>query len=221
MTYEKLNTKERPEIVNILPQLTSFERIKDRIIYKLVSKDSEQLADRPYIPYLNLAIIFLIALDIADKEIVSIPIRNNFLPIWNVEAETLMDFAHKNTPLLLPLTFKSMESVIKEFKEDVTSPDAEECPPFFILSNKSGCWGATSILYDGILKQIAEELQSDYFIIPSSVHETIIFSDDYLVSKYELYETIRNVNENVVSSREFLSDFPYYYDRNQEKLLIP
>lgn len=45
----------------------------------------------------------------------------------------------------------------------------------YVLSNRERSWGAGCILYPGELKKAASRLGGDLVVLPSSVHETMIF----------------------------------------------
>lgn len=78
--------------------------------------------------------------------------------------------------------------------------------------------GAICLLYDGILDQIWKFLKEDYYIIPSSIHETLIVrASEADVDK--LNEIIQEVNHSAVSPEEVLSDHAYFYARKRQKLL--
>ncbi|BFK89655.1 DUF5688 family protein [Blautia coccoides] len=212
---------ETTKLKNPLTHFTDFDDVKDQILYKLVSKNATEFSGRPYMPYLDLAIIFFIALDITDDGLLSIPINNDLLRVWDVDTKALMACAQKNTPNLFPLSFESMDSMIEEHSDEISLQDNENYLPCFILSNETRCFGATSILYDGVLHLIRGLLKKNYFIIPSSIHELLILPDDGTKDKDYFRETICFVNEKLVAPDERLSDHPYYYDRSLGKLLIP
>ena len=209
------------KLINTMLHLHNFDYVKDQILYKLVSKDAQELEGRPYIPYLDLAINFHVVLEVVGSRLISIPIYNDFLKMWNVDVETLMACARNNISSLLPHKFSTLESIIKDLSTGMPLPDVEDEPPAFVLSNELNFWGATAILNDEVQKEIGNILQMNYFVIPSSIHELIIFPDDCIANKDDLREVICSVNEDYVDSSEVLSDHPYYYDRSLGKLLIP
>lgn len=201
--------------------LLDFKQIKNRIIFKLVNakRNAEQLADMPHLPFLDLAIVFCIVLKMSPSGTISIPIHNEHLKLWNVDTETLDTHARRNGLHILPPTLEAMASILKEQGASVK----DECDrnPTFVLSNEKVFWGAASLLYDGILQTVGDLLHMNYFVLPSSIHETIIYPDGPDISTEELNETIQFANENIVDPPEILSDHAYYYDRKQGRLVIP
>ena len=66
--------------------------------------------------------------------------------------------------------------------------------------------------------QALEDAGVDLFIIPSSVHETILVPDDGVMKRTELESMIRDINANEVSPKDRLSDTLYHYDSKDHKL---
>ena len=55
-------------------------------------------------------------------------------------------------------------------------------------------------------------------MIPSSVHEMIIVPMTESITRKELDQMVKEVNENVVDPEEILSDHVYIYDAGKEVL---
>ena len=85
--------------------------------------------------------------------------------------------------------------------------------PMFCLTNKSKMNGASLLLQEDIRKQIGECLGSDYFVIPSSIHEVLILSDNGIFQVPELNAMVQEVNETQVERQEQLSDKVQFCDK--------
>ncbi len=85
-----------------------------------------------------------------------------------------------------------------------------------VLTNSAGIFGASSLFYPFILEMIGERMGGNYFILPSSVHETILIPDneDYFLS--ELEEMVWEINRTELMAEDWLSDSVYYFDRNRK-----
>ena len=64
-----------------------------------------------------------------------------------------------------------------------------------------------------IRKQIGECLGSDYFVIPSSIHEVLILPDNGIFQVPELNAMVQEVNETQVERQEQLSDKVQFCDK--------
>lgn len=85
--------------------------------------------------------------------------------------------------------------------------------PMFCLTNESKMNGASLLLQEDIRKQIGECLGSDYFVIPSSVHEVLILPDNGIFQVPELNAMVQEVNETQVERQEQLSDKVQFCDK--------
>ena len=66
------------------------------------------------------------------------------------------------------------------------SLDDPWCSNLYVLTNKSRINGAAGIMYEGVLKKLADKLESDMYILPSSIHEVIILPKSPMFNKEEL-----------------------------------
>ena len=89
---------------------------------------------------------------------------------WNVNYSDLMQLAEVNTPRLFPVTFYGINEVLKQLHVDI---DLSECgeEQLYVLTNRQKVNGASVILYPQTLSWVAEQLKSDFYILPSSIHE--------------------------------------------------
>ena len=69
------------------------------------------------------------------------------------------------------------------------------------------------------LHELAESLESDLYILPSSVHEVIAVSSD-MGSPEMLAQMVVEVNMQEVSLDERLSNQVYHYDKDLRKLTL-
>ena len=172
----------------------------------------------PYIPFLDLAIVFCIILEATPSGTATIPIHKDLFSSWNINISTLYTYASKNGPHIFPPNLTPLADVVREIcPSEATDNDIG---PLLVLSNPENQWGAASILYSGILQKIGELLQMNYFVIPSSIHEVLIYPELLGLTEKELNETIQWVNETTVDPQDFLSDHAYYFDCKQGRLML-
>ncbi len=90
----------------------------------------------------------------------------------------------------------------------------------YVLTNSRGINGASCILYREVIHEFAHDLNSNLYIIPSSIHEVAIVKDDGYISKEELIDMVIGVNELEVDQEDYLSNNVYYYDRNKDMITL-
>lgn len=204
---DKLNI----EVNNIL----NFEDIKKDIVIRLVNyeKNREQLKKCPYLLFNDLAITFRWLAHQDSKGIASSLITNDEFKQWNISIDRLYDIALINTRTRFPYKLDSMRNLFKDFFEGIDIDDIEDNEvELYVLTNEAGINGASCILYEGVIEEFAKEMESDIYILPSSIHEVILLRDDGR-STSELKELVREANTTVVGIMDILSDTVYRYDR--------
>ena len=69
-----------------------------------------------------------------------------------------------------------------------------------------------------MLASLAKEYDTDFYVIPSSIHEVILVSaeDDSMLAEYR--RMVQDVNKRFVDPEEILSDQVYYYEQKLQKM---
>ena len=87
----------------------------------------------------------------------------------------------------------------------------------YVLTNDTKVNGAAAILNDDIRQEIAEKV-GDFYMLPSSIHETLIIPKDAGMEFKELEQMVQEVNQTQVAPGERLSDHVYEYDAKEHEL---
>jgi hypothetical protein len=215
----------------------AFEAMKQNIVYRLVSyeKNRKLLKKIPHVSFLDLAIIFHCLVHDNEDGIGTIRITNEHLKFWDISLEELQQLADRNTRRRFPPVIRSMEEVIKglisedHFKDDDLIEEMRPHIPghqsagthgMYILSNPKGINGAACLLYNNVLKRFSDRVQSDLFILPSSIHEVILVPDEKTVTREILAAMVKDVNRTQVAGDEVLSDRVYYYSRGNNAITM-
>ncbi|MCI8268628.1 MAG: hypothetical protein HFG55_03000 [Lachnospiraceae bacterium] len=214
--------------------LNNFENVKSRIMMRLIHTDSnlELLEEVPYIPYLDLSIVFYLFLERSSSGQMTTLIHNEFLSHWQVDAQELLHLALRNTPAEYPPELRSMSEVMKDiarqnmgddYDEEYLSQlleDDEHFSPLYVLSNHAGIYGACCMLYHNTLKNFADNLEKDLIIIPSSIHEVLLTPDNGEMSYDYLNSMVTSINHSEVPAEDQLSDHIYLYTRADDRIRI-
>ena len=89
----------------------------------------------------------------------------------------------------------------------------------FVISNKQQINGAVNMMYDDVLSDIAEQVGTDLYIIPSSIHECIAVSCE-VISAEALAEMVNEVNADCVKDEEVLSSHVYRFNAQEKTLAL-
>lgn len=212
-----------------IKDLTDFTEIRERIAFKLINTEANQelLEDIPNLSWLDLSIVFYLILGSnAEGQMTSL-IHNHHLSLWGKTGEELYRLAKENTPRLLPVKIRHILDALKEAGE-ITEEDWKEEKdleqdremPMYVLTNGVGLNGACCMLPEMGIEILAEQLNCDLVVLPSSVHEVLSVPYDSHEDLRALMEIVEGINRSDVSSEERLSDRIYYYSREDGMHLV-
>lgn len=198
-----------------------YDKARERIVMKLINaKKNEQLLKKvPHILIYDLAIVFLCSVSDFMNEYATILIHNQHIKMWNISLEDLYEVAKDNSPRILAPRLDNLHDVFAYITDE--SLPFLEALNMHILTNYLKIHGATCMVYPGLLEEIAEVFEDDLIIIPSSIHETLVFPKDNLPEEYSiehLNDMIQEVNETQLTDDEILSDHIYWYHRNTKEI---
>lgn len=208
--------------------LLKFDEAKDKIVFQLINAEQnrEMLSNMPHRDYLDLAVIYRWYLGSDSKGSMSSMVDNNLAKKLGFTEEQLFKAAVENTKEIMKPTIKNMTEIfvsmcVKDgMPEEVAKMmigDMEEEHPMWVISNENGVHGAASMLYEDLLQDLAVKIDSDLYILPSSVHETLAISTKF-GDPQMLAEMVSDVNMTEVSLEERLSNQVYFYDKDLRKI---
>lgn len=202
--------------------LQNYEELKGKFACKLIhrGKNEKLLNDIPYVPWMDLATVVFVLLEVSPYGTATVLVRKEHLEIWGLTEAQLFDEAKKNTPILLPYQFCPMRKLLREICPYAVDEGEEEEESLYVLSNKLRSFGAASMLYEGILEKVGQKLGENYYILPSSIHEVIVVPESKSPVKQDLEEMVREINETQVEEEEVLSDRVYYFSRKENRLFL-
>lgn len=179
------------------------ENIMPRLFIEVMNAGREELKSRPHRIVLDMAIACRV--NMVNH---SVPVTNELLKMLNrhegVTEEEIVREAILNAPNIKPVKFGKVNQVLG------TKNKAEM---YFVSTNGFG--SAASLFYPWEMGRIEYRLGGGYVVIPSSVHEVLVFPDDGITMKdaEDLSRFIKSVNEDksCISPDEILSWVPYHY----------
>lgn len=172
--------------------------------------DPKSLQDDAFFAkFLDMAVVFVL-MDHSDPnrprykivdavDMVSLDIRLN----------EIMDAANANCKKV-GYRIMPMEDAISEITGIEIPSDAPY--PMYVGTNPERILGASILMYETYLEDLAAQIEDDLCIAPSSIHEVLIFPLS-LVQPSKIIEIVRDVNRTVVLPQEKLSDSVYIYRR--------
>lgn len=198
--------------------VTDYGNMQDRIIFRLVNytKNEDVLKNCPHIRLYDLALTFRWIAHTDDIGISTALVTDRELRIWGITVQELLLTARENTRRIFPPKIVNMDHYLEEFGKDMTGMDTGS--PMYIMTNEQQINGATVLVYEGVLQQFAGEIRSDFFLLPSSIHEMILIPERSHMDAGILLDMVREANRSIVSPVDFLSGSVYYYSRKNNRI---
>jgi len=153
----------------------------------------------------------------------SFKVKPVHLEKYGIERETLFTVAKECTEnwFTCQTMFDMLKSLMPENLNDFDDFDVNMMGaiPMYVLTNESKTHGASVMCFEKKLKIVADKLNDDLYILPSSIHEIIVVPAKGNEEE-RLTGMVREVNATQVDTEEQLSDHIYYYDRAANKVLL-
>ena len=167
-----IRVKNEPELSFDVSNLTDIFKVRDKIIPVLISEEmnKEYLADKPYTTVSDMAVVYKINLGGDSDGRMSAPVTNQLLDSYGISKEELKDIAFANLSEQ-EMDFMTMREMLAKMMgidlQDLNDPRIAMLPPdagipMYILSNQEKINGASAMLSDKVMDNIAEKLGGDF-----------------------------------------------------------
>lgn len=176
---------------------------KDRIVINLISteKNGHLLNHCPHREILDMAVIYRQVVFLADGSFNGSIVTNQQLNSLDITEEELHSLALANTERMFPVDIHPLDEKI------------------YLVTNQCKAHGAATMLYEGLLAEIAEKFQDDLYIIPSSIHEIILIGITG-ENADRMRALVVDANRDMVKKPVILTDTIYQYRRNEKDLIV-
>lgn len=191
--------------------------ILDNVVYQIVNaeRNTGRLADVPSRPVENLAAIYRVIVKL-EGYTGSYTVSNRIMRNAGISFDELEKAARENTERE-GFEIRTMAEIMGElvgFDHDMNGG-----PSVFVMTNKERMNGAAILLYEDQLAMLADRMQEDFFIIPSSIHELLAIPVSQ--AEYDVLKSmVKEVNDTQVMPEEILSYEVYRYYRETGELRV-
>ena len=198
----------------------SWDSVKEHIQPFLLSiKWNRELMERLVCtPFLDLAICYQICLDSGDVGMMTLQVDKHLLGKWHISKKELHEQAILNMEQegYGIIRMSDIAGAGIDGAEEIAQ--TEEMTGFAIMTNRRRKYGAAGILKKELLQDYAAKYDQNLILLPSSIHEFVIFTDDGTADRAYMNGMVREVNLQAVLSEERLGDHGYYYDRKKNTI---
>lgn len=208
--------------------LGNYHEIQQDLFVRLfnVDKYREDLKDAVYRQIGDIALVLYVCLGESEGVISSTKIRRAFVEAWGMDEQEVFDQAILNTYLKTPPRLYKIERLLADpgycgetFMEGEQNIvlDRESCGN--CLSTEKRINGAVAIFMPGVARKISQLLDSDLYLVFTSIHEVMIHSDTTVGA-----EDLRNILQETVrfmtAEEDFLTYKIYHYERKTGRFSV-
>ena len=214
----------------LVPEDVNLTNIKKNVIAELMSRytASECMDTVPHRMYEDMYIVYRWVVKLDDNGVFSTLIDNNLMDAINITEDELYKCAMVNTKRLIVPQIKTLDSVIRQMmrKEGKTDREirkslgkADKDTRIYILTNKQNFRASTAIMFDSVRRKIADKLESDFYVVPTSVNESLIVPATCDIDPSRLWQMLAESNAYYLGDEDqILSDSIYYYSAESGEL---
>ena len=186
---------------SLFVKLINTER-NEALIEKCISKE-----------FLDLSAVVRVVLKMDKEGMSSMALSKKDAENLGMTEEEIYAAALANTLRLFPPKLMNLGRYV-EMSIGVKLPLGEDEVTTYILTNQKEVDGAFYFMSLEVVGAIAEALEDDLYILPSSVNEVLLVRASELEDGVdELKEMVRDANETVVAEKDILSYNVYHYDK--------
>lgn len=200
----------------------TYSGVSDTLRVKVINYEENKclLEQIPYVRVLDLAMICYSVVNNAVIQNGAITVYRSHLEMWGVSEEELFEKALVNSCRYEREQLVSMWDVLDELTQEASADiplEEAETGKMYVLTNERRINGASVLCYPGIFRRCVQELQKDFYILPSSIHELILIPiDEYKES--DLLKMVQEVNDEQVAKEELLSYHVYRYYAKDDRI---
>ena len=207
------------------------EVLADRVTDPEYIKDHARLGIRPQADdgamtqkYLDLELYVYVDLDATDQNRSMFSVHPEHIEMLGITWEELLQIATENMDYTAKTLIQVMKEILieegcPEYMVDMMTPK-QECPEMYVISTDNRFRGASALAVTNELYELADLLDSDLIILPSSIHEIIVVPADNFDNAEKLREMVTEINSTEVEENEKLSDNVYRFSRYSGEVTI-
>lgn len=207
-------------------ELMDYDTAKSRLFVRLINYDRNADILRDVVHKTLGDIVFTVYAIVDETEfgIVSTKVLKSMVKKWDKNEDDIFNEAIKNTYYLTPPRIYKWEGVLcdesyagESFMNDEDICDLDKSFSGNILSTTRKTNGAVAVFLPGVAERIAELLDSDFYMVFTSIHEVMIHSTGSGVDPKDLKLVLQDILRKVTPSSDYLTEKIYKYNRRTHK----
>lgn len=207
-------------------ELMDYDTAKSRLFVRLINYDRNADILRDVVHKTLGDIVFTVYAIVDENEfgIVSTKVLKSMVKKWDKNEDDIFNEAIKNTYYLTPPRIYKWEGVLcdesyagESFMNDEDICDLDKSFSGNTLSTTRKTNGAIAVFLPGVAERIAELLDSDFYMVFTSIHEVMIHSTGSGVDPKDLKLVLQDILRKVTPSSDYLTEKIYKYNRRTHK----
>lgn len=204
-------------------QFMDWNKIRQRIRCRLINTEKNKilLSDVPHRDILDMSVVYYYWVTITGSVEGTINICNQHMKFWDTDENTLYSEAWQNMRKAGEADVSNIIDHINSTLDMTQTNDINRLNgQMYVLSNSNRLYGAIYMTDLEKLAEIAEKMDTDLWILPSSIHEVILIPCNYTDDAKKLADMVSEINKTELSAEEILSCHVYYFSRKTARISI-
>ena len=200
-----------------------IENIEKKVVCQVINSEFNKkvLMTCPSKKIMDLSVILRVIVNKDRSGVSSFILTNDIIEKTDIDTDRLFEKALENTKKLFPFELYPLVDIIRDRLRESDYPDDDPLiNRIYVISDPYKFLGSSALLYPEIFERLSEELDSDLYIMPSSIRDLIVLPSDDFYDKRALNEMVIRVNREDVSAEDKLSDSLYSYNRKKKKIYL-
>lgn len=199
--------------IDVRATIGSWENVQSRLAVRLINTVWNQkfLQTLPHREYMDLSLVAYMDFVKNEDGIVSMAVTPNLLQMWRIDEEELFQTALSNL-MNEKFIIRDMEEVIQEMRGEKIKPTPYDGQNF-VFTDKFRKYGSRGLLRTDLLSQFAEEMGTDLFILPDSVHDLILTPVRSELTDADINDMMEVIRVFSEPEQDSLSNSVYYFSR--------
>ena len=224
---DDLNRIKKADIYEKTRVIRDYEKTKPRLFIRLLNADkySADLQDAVYKTLGDIALVLYMKVTEYEGCVTSTKIRQGMLEQWGKECDEVFQEAILNTYFMSPPRIYRWEQMIfnPEYEGESFMNLGDKCElkkdaMGNCLSTTKKTNGAVAVFLPGVAEQLAYMLDSDFYMVFTSVHEVMVHKADG-VDAVDLSIILQDTLEEATPKEDFLTRKIYKYEKDTHRFL--
>ena len=194
---------------------TDYRRTCPMLRGRLINteRNAEFLKDVPHREFFDLSLVYYVEIPHPGRqEAGSILVQDGHMQLWEVTEQELYNQTMKNMEGTDRASILNIADILADMPGFLSGNLPGVGVPMYILTNQRRWNGAVQMLNKKALEDVGVLFAADYYILPSSIHETILVPAwEQTGTARDLAQIVQEVNHTEVLPEEILSSHVYRY----------